>query len=66
MRSDRVYRAIEGGMSRFQVCQIVAKGVKATHKTGTRFEDSINNVLDCMNTSSAAQAAHPKSLKPAA
>jgi hypothetical protein len=68
MRSERVYRAIEHGMSRYEVCQIVAKGVKATHKSGTRFEDSINNVLDKMSAANSveAKAAENKSLKSAA
>lgn len=68
MRSDRVYRAIERGMSRYEVCQIVAKGVKAMHKSGTRFEDSINSVLDQMSTASSVEAkpSDSKSLKPAA
>ncbi|MGA9060145.1 MAG: hypothetical protein WB341_00630 [Terracidiphilus sp.] len=37
-------------MNRFEVCQIVSKGVKAIHKTGSRFEDSINDVLQYMGT----------------
>ena len=45
MRSDKIHRALSHGMNRFEVCQMVAKGVKATHKTGSRFEDSINDVL---------------------
>ena len=45
MRSDQIHRALAQGMNRFEVCQLVAKGVKATHKTGGRFEDSINDAL---------------------
>jgi len=37
-------------MNRFEVCQLVSKGVKATHKTGSRFEDSINDVLQYLGT----------------
>ena len=37
-------------MNRFEVCQIVSKGVKAIHKSGGRFEDSINDVLQYMGT----------------
>jgi uncharacterized protein YoaH (UPF0181 family) len=40
MRSDQIHRSLAQGMNRFEVCQLVAKGVKATHKTGARFEDS--------------------------
>ncbi len=37
-------------MNRFEVCQLVSKGVKATHKTGSRFENSINDVLEYLGT----------------
>jgi hypothetical protein len=45
MRSDQIHRALSQGINRFEVCQLVAKGVRVTHKTGGRFEDSINDVL---------------------
>jgi uncharacterized protein YoaH (UPF0181 family) len=74
MRSDKIHRALAQGMNRFEVCQLVAKGVKATHKTGSRFEDSINDVLQYMSTHERSkESIHPaapqvsvKSLKPAA
>jgi hypothetical protein len=74
MRSDKVHRALDHGMNRFEVCQLVAKGVKATHKTGGRFEDSINDVLDYLGThdqskngtSTASREDGDKALKPAA
>jgi len=74
MRSNEIHRALAHGMNRFEVCQLVAKGVKATHKTGSRFEDSINDVLQYLgNHESSKEAMHPaipqvsvKSLKPAA
>jgi hypothetical protein len=50
MRSDQIHRALAQGINRFEVCQLVAKGVKATHKTGGRFEDSINDVLQYLGT----------------
>jgi hypothetical protein len=61
-------------MNRFEVCQLVSKGVKATHKTGSRFEDSINDVLQFIgNQETRLNELHPaiaqisvKSLKPAA
>ncbi len=61
-------------MNRFEVCQLVAKGVKATHKTGGRFEDSINDVLQYLGTHDVpSEGLHPaaakgnaKSLQPAA
>jgi len=45
MRSEQIHRALEQGHSRFQICQLVSKGIKITHKSGTRFEDSIGSVL---------------------
>jgi uncharacterized protein YoaH (UPF0181 family) len=74
MRSDKIHRALAQGMNRFEVCQLVSKGVKATHKTGGRFEDSINDVLQYLGTHvTLMESLHPaipqvsvKSLKPAA
>jgi uncharacterized protein YoaH (UPF0181 family) len=74
MRSDQIHRALAHGMNRFEVCQLVAKGVKATHKTGGRFEDSINDVLQYLGTHETTQKtihtqlpkAEDKALKPAA
>jgi hypothetical protein len=73
MRSDQIHRALAQGMNRFEVCQLVSKGVKATHKTGSRFEDSINDVLQYLGThETPKENLHPaipqvsvKSLKPA-
>jgi hypothetical protein len=74
MRSNQIHTALARGINRFEVCQLVAKGVKATHRTGSRFEDSINDVLQYLGTHetpkdglhmSAAQIAS-KSMKPAA
>ncbi|MFP5226599.1 MAG: hypothetical protein ACLGXA_03135 [Acidobacteriota bacterium] len=62
MRSNQIHRALTHGINRFEVCQLVSKGVKATHKTGSRFEDSINNVLEYLGSHDTAQ----KSIHPAA
>ena len=74
MRSNQIHRALAQGMNRFEVCLLVSKGVKATHKTGGRFEDSINDVLQYLGTHvTLLENLHPaipqvsmKSLKPAA
>ena len=74
MRSNQIHRALSQGMNRFEVCQLVSKGVKATHKTGSRFEDSINDVLQFLGAHEQPKGGiHPaiqqiavKSLKPAA
>ena len=56
MRSDQIHQALAQGINRFEVCQLVAKGVKATHKTGGRFEDSINEVLHYLSAHERTQA----------
>jgi len=74
MRSDKIHCALAQGMNRFEMCQLVSKGVKVTHKTGSRFEDSINDVLQYLGTHATRRdLMHPaipqvsvKSLKPAA
>jgi hypothetical protein len=45
MRSDQIHLALARGINRFEVPQLVLKGVRVTHISGSRFEDSINNVL---------------------
>ena len=60
MRSDQIHRALAQGINRFEVCQLVSKGVKATHKTGSRFEDTINDALDYLGKHKPAQESmHP-------
>ena len=74
MRSNQIHRALAQGMNRFEVCLLVSKGVKDTHKPGGRFEDSINDVLQYLGTHvTLIENLHPaipqvsvKSLKPAA
>jgi hypothetical protein len=74
MRSDQIHRALAHGINRFEVCQLVSKGVRLTHKTGSRFEDSINDVLQYIGTHdavqdqmhTAAEVAMAKKVRPAA
>ncbi|HEU5351281.1 MAG TPA: DNA-directed RNA polymerase subunit omega [Terracidiphilus sp.] len=73
MRSNQIHQALSKGINRFEVCQLVSKGVRVTHKSGSRFEDSINDVLEYLGTHEAPgeglhPAATPKSasLEPAA
>jgi hypothetical protein len=55
MRSDKIHRALSQGINRFEVCQLVSKGVRAAHKSGSRFEDSINDILEHLSTHSTTQ-----------
>jgi uncharacterized protein YoaH (UPF0181 family) len=72
MRSDKIHRALAQGINRFEVCQLVSKGVRATHKTGGRFEDTINDALEYLGSHKTEQdSLHPakaasKTLLPAA
>lgn len=74
MRSDQIHRALAQGINRFEICQLTAKGVRASHKTGSRFEDSINDVLECIGANDAnpddlhsgAEIAMAKKMRPAA
>ena len=72
MRSDKIHRALAQGINRFEVCQLVSKGVRAAHKSGSRFEDSINDILEHLGTHNTTQKSihaadvEAKSMKPAA
>jgi len=64
MRSNQVHRALAQGINRFEVCQLVSKGVRATHIVGSRFEDTINSTLECLgNHNSDDRALNPASQK---
>lgn len=45
MRSENVFRALKYGRSRYEICQVVSKDVKRLHKSGSRFQDTINFTL---------------------
>jgi hypothetical protein len=46
MRPEQVHTAVSKGNTRFQICQLISKGVRITHRNGTRMADSIGTVLD--------------------
>lgn len=65
MRTIQIHRALAQGFNRFEVCHLVSKGVRATHKTGSRFEDTINSTLDYLGVHKADQGTmHPAGVKP--
>ena len=45
MRSDKIHLALSYGNTRFEICNMIAKGMRATHTTGQRTEESIDRVL---------------------
>lgn len=46
MRSDKIHLALANGNTRFEICNMIAKGIRVTHTTGMRTEESIDRVLD--------------------
>jgi hypothetical protein len=46
MRSDKIHLALSHGNTRFEICNMIAKGIRATHTAGMRTEESIDRVLD--------------------
>jgi hypothetical protein len=53
MRSENVYRALDHGRSRYEICQVVSKSVKRLHKPGLRFQDTIDYTLRHMTEAGA-------------
>ncbi len=45
MRSDKIHLALSYGNTRFEICNMIAKGVRATNVAGVRTEESIDRVL---------------------
>lgn len=45
MRSEKIHLALSYGNNRFEICNMVAKGIRTTHKAGMRTEESIDRVL---------------------
>jgi hypothetical protein len=67
MRSDQIHCALARGMNRYEICQLVSKGVRVMHKSGSRYEDSINDVLQYLGTHKKPEDMHTAvALKPAA
>ena len=45
VRSNKVHLALSYGNTRYEICNMIAKGMRATHKAGMRTEESIDRVL---------------------
>lgn len=52
MRSEQIHRVLEQENNRFQICRLVSRALKLTHKSGTRIEDSIGIELIRLGTTS--------------
>ena len=59
MRSENVYRALEHGRSRYEICQVVSKSVKRLHKPGSRYQDTIDYTLVHMTKPAEVPEAAP-------
>ncbi len=64
MRSEQIHCALKQGHNRFEICHLVAKGVRLTHRPGGRFEDSIGDVLVHLAARHADAARHAPSSMP--
>lgn len=53
VRSKQVHTAIAQRNNRFEICQMVSKGVRKLHKDGTRMADSITDVLGMLSAEPA-------------
>ncbi len=56
MRSDEIHNAIANGHNRFEICHLIAKGMRKMHRSGTRTEDSINEVLSMLGPKAVVAA----------
>lgn len=56
MRSDLVFGAALDVSNRYQLCQLTAKAARRLHKPNTRLQDTINDVLVHLNTSTRPDA----------
>jgi len=45
VRSEKIHLALSHGNTRYEICNMIAKGIRATHKAGMRTEESIDRVL---------------------
>lgn len=58
MRSEQIHTAMAQGNNRFEICQKVGKGVRITHKNGTRLQDSITQMLSRLGSEPASPRTH--------
>ena len=59
MRSEQIHAAIAQGNNSFEICQKVGKGVRITHKSGMRLQDSITQMLARLGSEPASPRAQP-------
>ena len=60
MRSKQIHTAIAQGNNRFEICRKVGKGVRLTHKSGTRLQDSITDMLGRLASEPALPQSSPR------
>jgi hypothetical protein len=49
LRSEKFHLALSYGNSRFEMCNMIAKGMRTMHVNGTRMADTINKVMVVMD-----------------
>jgi hypothetical protein len=65
MRSENVYRALEQGRSRFEICQVVSKCAKRLHKPGSPLQQTIDYTLRHMTEAEAPVSPTKSAARPA-
>lgn len=46
MRTSQVHRAMAQDSNRFQLCRVVARGTRVSHREGDPVQKSIGNILE--------------------
>ena len=54
MRSDLVFDALAYTSNRYELCKVVAKGSRECHVPSTRLEDTTNDVLVLLRSTTPA------------
>lgn len=61
MRSDLVFLTLKEFPNRYSMCRMLMVGTRKLHKTGTRFQDTINHVLSsCGGNGGSPATGEPK------
>ncbi len=57
MRSDKVFEALHTLPNRYMLCQLASKATRRFHRPNSRIQETMNEVLERIATSSANQVA---------
>ena len=57
MRSDKVFEALHTLPNRYMLCQLASKATRRFHRPNTRIQETMNEVLERIATSSPTEVA---------